>query len=1004
MTELLTGGSLHDALMVLRSYGSPAEGGAMLDEQSFLRVGGNIASGIKHLHNENLTHGDLKPHNVLLTSRVEVRDNGKSASFRPEVKAKLADFGLSRRTSDLLETANSTAFGPGPVGTFAYMSAECFDGIDVKDGDVACAADIFAFAVVMYELLCGRQPWVAENVRSVWTLHKYVCQEHRRPSWGPRKDIIRPEYIELVEKCWASDPALRPTSSQVAKQFHTWEAAFKQRKLSETGDVNNNSMTHPNQSGSMCEGPNGVVSDVENEFETPIPSPLDSAPQQNEGQGADNADGDQLDKDLANLGVDDQGNPYMRRVVTKHLNEAEAMLEIKHIIAPGRSPEDIGASTDTRMGGNSVIAAPNAKEEEQPSLKKPDEYELAFSCLGEDSVLELGHPVRRVISQPLGEAPAAPKLDALGLPGLPGLNIGAPNVAAPKMSIDKFAAVDQPEAKPPTKDLGGFLDASFLRAVDRANMNGETEPKKSTTDAASKLSPIVEHVNQATPVSSSQPFLMQQPPTLTISPPQLQPQPPMLNVGSSFVGPIQNPPQRPAWPGVMAPAQTSFPTMVSQVNIHSVLEAMQSSNPKQTLDMYWNAGHGHTVAKALLHCTRQSPPILTTPYHFDLLLDFVSRNNTLVLEYIQRNNNNRVAPGPYNPSITRDLCVAIGTMAKNSPNAVNKAKALIALPITLSSMHAFNEDAAVYSSCCYAMSQLLEINNRISDIHVRKDIGVWIVHAISWNLRMKLLSSLAYTATCAARNFMWLNEANTEAFLMEDKKLFTTPPLRKVLQSTQVYLKNDVVLESILGTLGNIAFFPRFRFQLVQERGVTFLCEILRQSWRRGNISVLCLAVLSCIASDPDAMREEEMTLVRSSLMSNDACGAIVQALRFSLAEQQSRGVNALRTMTESLAAISAICDFDDTTRSSMVDSDAVRFVTDAVRGFAITNVTLIHSSLRTNCALQMCEASLSLAKSPAGLKRLRDVQMSHLLKNIRTLFLRDEDVVAAADRAIQVL
>ncbi len=985
----------------MRNYGSAAEGGAILDEQSFLRVGGNIASGIKHLHNENLTHGDLKPHNVLLTSRVEVRDNGKSASFRPEVKAKLADFGLSRRTSDLLETANSTAFGPGPVGTFAYMSAECFDGIDIKDGAVACAADIFAFAVVMYELLCGRQPWVAENVRSVWTLHKYVCQEHRRPSWGPRKNIIRPEYVELVEKCWASDPAMRPTSSQVAKQFHTWEAAFKERKLSEAAEANGTSKEQDGQLETMCQEQNGVdVSDVT----IAKPSSPECTPHQTEDQALDNAEGDQLDKDLADLGVDDQGNPYMRRVVTKHLNEAEAMLEIKHIIAPGRTPEDLGASTDTRIGENSTAAAPlNEEAEEESSSKKPDEYELALSVLGEDSVLELGHPVRRVISQPLGEAPAAPKLGDLALPGLPGLPIGGLNVGAPKMSIDNFAAVDQPDAKPPVKDFGGF-DASFLGAVGRLNMNGENEPKK-PAEPTLKLSPIMEHVNQAAPASTSQPFVMPQPPTLNISPPQLQPQPqpPVLNVASSFVAPVQNA-QRPAWPAMMAPTQTSFPTMVSQVTERSILEAVQSPNPKQALDLYWTSGHRLILAKALLHCTTQSPPILTTAYHFDLLLGFLSRYNNHVLEYIQRNNNNRVAPLPFSPTITRDLCVAIGTMTGNSSSAVNKAKALIALPITLSSMHAFNEDAAVYSSCCFAMSRLLEINNRIPDIQVQKDIGVWIVHAISWNLRVQRLPSLAYTATCAARNFIWLNEANTEAFLMEDKKLFTTPPLRKVLQSTQVYLENIVVLESILGTLGSIVFFPRFRLQLVQERGVTFLCGILRQSWRRVNISVLCLAVLSCIASDADVLHEDEISLVRSTLMSNDACGAVVQALRFSLAEQQSRGVDALRTMTEALAAISAICEFDATTRSSMVDSDAVRFVTDAVRGFAITNVTLIHSSLRTNCALQMCEATLSLAKSPAGLKRLRDVQMSHLLKNIRTLFLRDEDVVAVADRAIKVL
>eukprot|EP00171_Calliarthron_tuberculosum_P018714 IDg18714t1 len=137
VTELLNGGSLHDALTVMRSHDTSVDGGAVLEEQSFLRIGLNIASGLLHLHSEQVTHGDMKPHNVLLTSRVEIMNNGARACFRRDVRAKLADFGLSRRTSDLLETVNTSEFGPGPVGTFAYMAPEAFDGIASKDGDVA---------------------------------------------------------------------------------------------------------------------------------------------------------------------------------------------------------------------------------------------------------------------------------------------------------------------------------------------------------------------------------------------------------------------------------------------------------------------------------------------------------------------------------------------------------------------------------------------------------------------------------------------------------------------------------------------------------------------------------------------------------------------------------------------------------------------------------------------------------------------------------------------------
>ena len=204
----------------------------MLDEQSFLRVSRNIASGLLHIHRENVTHGDIKPHKVLLTSPIEVYANGTRARFRPVVHVKLADFGLSRRTADLLETVNTSDFGNGPMGTFAYTSPESFDGVGKKDGEVAKAADVYAFGVVMYEQLTGRQLWIAENVRSVWKLCKIVCNKGQSPFWGNRRGSICEEYVEFVERCWTQNYAEIPSPGEIAKKLNQWEAAYKLRTSS----------------------------------------------------------------------------------------------------------------------------------------------------------------------------------------------------------------------------------------------------------------------------------------------------------------------------------------------------------------------------------------------------------------------------------------------------------------------------------------------------------------------------------------------------------------------------------------------------------------------------------------------------------------------------------------------------------------------------------------------------------------------------------------------------
>src|SRR5262245_55930251 len=135
-----------------------------------LDVARQIALGLEEAHERGIVHRDLKPANIKLT---------------PDGKVKVLDFGLAKAYSgdrdgsgqDLSHSPTLTGAGSDAgmlLGTAAYMSPEQARGKPVDK-----RADIWAFGVVLYEMLTGKRLFAGETVSD--TLAAVLTRE---PEWN----------------------------------------------------------------------------------------------------------------------------------------------------------------------------------------------------------------------------------------------------------------------------------------------------------------------------------------------------------------------------------------------------------------------------------------------------------------------------------------------------------------------------------------------------------------------------------------------------------------------------------------------------------------------------------------------------------------------------------------------------------------------------------------------------------------------------------------------------
>jgi eukaryotic-like serine/threonine-protein kinase len=176
------------ALVMELVEGSDLKGPLPLDEA--IAIARQIAAGLEAAHEKGIIHRDLKPANIKLT---------------PAGVVKILDFGLAKSAEPGAVSATSATMSPtlslemtraGMIlGTAAYMSPE-----QVRGKPVDKRTDIWAFGVVLYEIITGKRLFEGEDLSETMAS---VMKDRLDLSGVPAK--VR----RLLERCLEKDPKKR---------------------------------------------------------------------------------------------------------------------------------------------------------------------------------------------------------------------------------------------------------------------------------------------------------------------------------------------------------------------------------------------------------------------------------------------------------------------------------------------------------------------------------------------------------------------------------------------------------------------------------------------------------------------------------------------------------------------------------------------------------------------------------------------------------------------------